>query len=296
MSSIWDKYKTKVRTRINLPLSELATERQWQLKGYVPINDKCGKTLWTNGYCSKSSRYLHISEVRVMTDDDKKNIAEIENKKKEQARLKLKSKKAVEKIPKNIKSLCKSIIDLQYQSFNLVTPTADIIVLDTETTGFNAQIDELLQVSIIDGNGNTLYDGYLHPLLKREWQNAERVNGISPDMVAKAPTILNEVAKIHKIISSATTIVGYNIEFDLNFLSAVGIDVPDNTAIVDVMLDFAEIIGEWDDYHGNYKWQSLVKCADYYGYDWGNDKAHNSLSDCRATLFCYKKIKGDGTK
>ena len=290
MSRIWDKYKTTVRTNIDLPPSELTTERQWQLKGCVPIDDKCGKNLWTNQYCNKSLRYLHISEVRAMTDDDKKAIAEIENKKKQQARLKFKSKKAIEQIPKKIISLCKSIIDLQYQAFNYDTPTADIIVLDTETTGLNTQTDELLQVSIIDSNGNTLYNSYLKPLRKRRWQDAERVNGISPDTVANAPTILDEVAKIHKIVSTAKTIVGYNIDFDLGFLSAVGIDVPDNVEIVDVMRVFAEIYGEWNDYYGGYKFQKLTTCADYYGYEWGDDTAHDSLSDCRATLYCYNQM------
>lgn len=290
MSRIWDKYKTTVRTNIDLPPSELTTERQWQLKGYVPIDDKCGKNLWTNQYCNKSLRYLHIGEVRAMTEDDKKAIAEIENKKKRQARLKFKSKKAIEQIPKKIISLCKSIIDLQYQAFNYDTPTADIIVLDTETTGLNTQTDELLQVSIIDSNGNTLYNSYLKPLRKRRWQDAERVNGILPDTVANAPTILDEVAKIHKIVSTAKTIVGYNIDFDLGFLSAVGIDVPDNVEIVDVMRVFAEIYGEWNDYYGGYKFQKLTTCADYYGYEWGDDTAHDSLSDCRATLYCYNQM------
>lgn len=35
----------------------------------------------------------------------------------------------------------------------------------------------------------------------------------------------------------------------------------------------------------------LTTCANYYGYDWGEDNAHNSLSDCRATLFCYQQIQ-----
>lgn len=286
--SILDKYNTTVRTNIDLPSSELTTEKQWQLKGYVPIDDKCGKMLWTNRNCKQSLRYLHISEVRDMTDEERYAFAEIENKKKQQARLKLKRKKAKEQIPKKIISLCKSIIDLQYQAVN--TSTADIIVLDTETTGIDTQTDELLQVSIIDSDGNTLYNSCLHPLCKQQWQSAERVHGISPDMVANAPTILNEVAKMYKIITSAKIIVGYNIDFDLGFLSSVGINVPDNIKIVDVMKDFAQIYGEWNDYYGDYKWQKLTTCADYCNYDWNNDTAHDSLSDCHATLYCYNHL------
>lgn len=60
--------------------------------------------------------------------------------------------------------------------------------------------------------------------------------------------------------------------------------------VIDVMQDFADIYGEWSDKYGCNKWQKLTKCATYYGYDWENDTAHDSLADCRATLYCYNKI------
>lgn len=78
--------------------------------------------------------------------------------------------------------------------------------------------------------------------------------------------------------------------FDLSFLSAVCINNT-NAKIVDVMQDFAEVYGEWNEKYNCYKWQKLITCADYYGYDWSDDKAHNSLSDCRATLFCYQQLQ-----
>lgn len=37
------------------------------------------------------------------------------------------------------------------------------IVIDTETTGLDPIVDELLQVSIIDNNGNTLFDEFVKP-------------------------------------------------------------------------------------------------------------------------------------
>ena len=55
----------------------------------------------------------------------------------------------------------------------------------------------------------------------------------------------------------------------------------------DVMLEFAPIYGEWSSYHESYKWQKLTTCAKYYGYEF---KAHDSLEDVKATLFCYKKM------
>ncbi len=63
--------------------------------------------------------------------------------------------------------------------------------------------------------------------------------------------------------------------------------------IVDVMRDFAEIYGEINEYNGKYKWQKLVKCAEYYDFDWSGTgtHAHDSLGVCLATFHCFLKMK-----
>ena len=63
---------------------------------------------------------------------------------------------------------------------------ARIIVFDTETTGVTED-DEIIQLSIIDGNGKTLINEYVHPYWKKDWAAAARVNGITPEMVKDAP-------------------------------------------------------------------------------------------------------------
>lgn len=83
-------------------------------------------------------------------------------------------------------------------------------------------------------------------------------------------------------------------KFDLSFLEPYGIKPHGGSEIVDVMMDFAPVYGEWSEYHGDYKWQSLTTCAAYYGYDWGEAQAHDSRADCKATLYCYNKLRGWG--
>lgn len=63
------------------------------------------------------------------------------------------------------------------------------IVIDTETTGLDMFEDELLQVSIIDTDGNVVFDSYFKPIRHSEWYEAQAVNDISPAMVADAPSI-----------------------------------------------------------------------------------------------------------
>ena len=167
----------------------------------------------------------------------------------------------------------------------------DVVVLDTETTGLKVGYYELLQVSILNGKGETLYNGYLKPVWRETWEEAERVHHITPANVADAPTIDEEIAMIGSLLRSAKTIVGYNVQFDLRFLQHAGLVLDDEQEIFDVMLNFAPIYGEYNEYYGDYKWQKLSVCAAYYGYPWTQEEQHNSLEDCRATLFCYRQMK-----
>ena len=69
--NIWNNYITSVRTKIQVKQDKkLLTERQWKLKHFVKINDKCGKYLWVNAYCPNQELYLWDEEVRKMTDEE----------------------------------------------------------------------------------------------------------------------------------------------------------------------------------------------------------------------------------
>lgn len=295
--NIWDDYKTSVRTKIQVKQDKkLLTERQWKLKHFVKINDKCGKYLWINAYCPSKELYLWDEEVRHMTeqelakyraDEKSKRIAQrkalLKRKEaKKQEELQLFKKEFKKEITQNI---IKKTFSVPYKSEIIY----DEIVIDTETTGLNPYDDELLQVSIIDSQGNTLFNSYIKPLFTENWDGAMAVNHITPEMVANAPNILEVKQEINRILNSANIIVGYNTNFDLSFLSAAGIEF-EQQQIVDVMQDFAPIYGEWNDYYESYKWQKLTTCANYYNYNWGDDTAHDSLADCRATLYCYLQI------
>ena len=166
------------------------------------------------------------------------------------------------------------------------------IILDTETTGLKPEIDELLQVSIIDTDGHILLDVYLRPTRCTEWPEAMRINGITPEMVSNARSIRDPYlhAKIQHIINNADRVIGYNTPFDMAFLAAAGFDVPNNDELTDVMLDFAEVYGDYREELGGYKWQKLTTAAAYYGYKWPVN-AHNSLGDCLATLHVYNSMQ-----
>ena len=187
-----------------------------------------------------------------------------------------------------------------------------IATIDFETTGLKAGEDEVLQVSIIDENYNVLLNVYCRPNNKGSWEDAQAVHGITPLMVANELPFERYVPTVLDILSKADKAIAYNAAFEDSYLKAFGsghavsiqqildtiislskadikVEV-DPEKWIDPMIMFAEIYGEWNERRGSYKWQSLTKCATYYGYEF---KAHDSLEDVKATLYCYKKMEED---
>lgn len=294
----------------------LLTAKQWAKKGRVLNDNATGEMMWSNQFCQQAYEYFDEAETHEATAEELaqywKPIREEKNAKIRQARQKKKERERQEKL--DLINQINKLNDTVYQlicKFNSVTQTyeniiaelsqnspctqevvtTETIVIDTETTGLVAGVDELLQVSIIDDKGNTLYNQHIKPIKATEWNEAERINHISPDMVKDCPNIYEEIPKINAILRNAKTLIGYNTTgFDVEFLQCFGADFSNIENFVDIMLEFAPIYGEWSEYHESYKWQKLTTCADFYGYNWGTDTAHDSLADCRATLYCYEAI------
>lgn len=273
---------------------ELKTERQWAKAGFLALSEDCGKKLrptsWSTGSIDTLPRYLLPEEVRTASADELAAYFQPERERKAakaaERRAKLRLLRAMAEQQDKVRTIA--------QSVDLTPETFGGIVIDTETTGLYAGEDEILQLSIISENGEKLFDSYFRPLHKT-WQEAQAVNHISPEMVADAPCIVDRAAEIQRLINSADKIIGYNTYFDVNFISAAGLIIPERAEIIDIMPMFAEIFGEWSENHGDYKWQKLTTCAEYYRFDWSSMKAHDSLADCFATLHCYKKIMASKT-
>ncbi len=163
------------------------------------------------------------------------------------------------------------------------------VCFDVETTGTDPNNDEILQVSVIDGDGKTLVNTFVKPRKVTSWPAAEKVHGISPETVEHVPYLTDVLAEIQGIFDAATVRITYNGAHSRAFLEAGGVVFPE-AEDVDVMLEFAPIYGDWNPGSGEYTTQPLSTCAQHYGYKYD---AHDSLADSKATLFCYQQMQKD---
>ena len=166
------------------------------------------------------------------------------------------------------------------------------VFFDVETTGLDAEEDEILQLSIIDENDTVLFHDYFCPVHKKDWEEAEQIHHISLEMVKGKASFEERKDEIQDIFSQASELIAYNSNFDISFLKTAGIHFPD-VLISDPMYDFAIVYGEYSEWYGTYKWQKLTTAANYYGYEFD---AHDSLEDIKATKFVYEKLQGDVKK
>lgn len=296
----------------NIDYPDFKTVRQWAKQGFLPTADAKGIELWSNRNCQNRFIYYSPDEVAKATVEELTEFFRPEReRKREQARKyrenkKLQKKRDAEReaylqqimreqeltepLYARIKELNRTISKL---STELGKPNIGdrILILDTETTGLDCTEDEILQLSIIDIDGNEVFNSYFKPFAK-SWSEAQKVNHITPEMVADAPRLSDKANEINMIFAETSTIIGYNTYFDLNFLKSNGIVIPNDSKIVDVMTEFAVVYGEFSEKYGSYKWQKLTTAASYYDYDWNSHgEAHDSLSDCYATLHVYNSMK-----
>ena len=154
------------------------------------------------------------------------------------------------------------------------------VILDTETTGLGEN-DEIIQMAIIDARGNVLLNENVLPTKrKRIPRDATRIHGLKMDDLQGCPTF-SQLRKPLKKAIRHRTIVTYNAKFDMrlyaqSFKLAGGFEP--KGAWECVMLTYAMFVGDWNDYHGDYRWHKLK----------GGD--HSALGDCFATLEVIRQM------
>lgn len=170
------------------------------------------------------------------------------------------------------------------------------LVLDTETTGLNQyRNDEAVEISVVDQDENIVFDSLIKPKNIIEWSGAQRIHGISPEMVADAPLFEDVWMKLGSLLAGQTIFI-YNAPYDIgimhNMLLAAGFQnqMAFVKKCVDVMVPYANLWGDYHPYYGTAKWQKLTVAVAQQGIDVSDCVAHRALGDCVMTLRLLKQM------
>ena len=151
----------------------------------------------------------------------------------------------------------------------------DTVYLDTETTGLH-ESDEIVELTIINDDGNILLNTLVKPVNHTYWPGAERVHGISPIDVRHAPTQKQISGKIRDVVRD-TRVVIYNAPYDSQYLP----ELEEAAEVRCAMREFAE----WN----KSKWINLTNATKIVGYEW--EGAHRALADTKALRAVWKFIQ-----
>ena len=159
-------------------------------------------------------------------------------------------------------------------------------VLDLETTGFSPSDDEIIEFAGIKVRDDKVVDTcnvLIKPSSELDGYISD-LTGISEEMLIDAPSIEQALPQILDFIGK-DIVIGYNISFDVNFLyentEKLSLGAFDND-----YLDVRRLARELLPDMSRYKLKDVAKKLEVI-----SKPSHRAMSDTKATLECYQKLK-----
>jgi DNA polymerase-3 subunit epsilon len=158
------------------------------------------------------------------------------------------------------------------------------VYIDTETTGTGPN-DCIIEISLIDHNGDVLVDSLVKPIGKIS-SGARAVHGITDDLIQDAPRWESVWIQVEAAITNR--VIGiYNVDFDLRMIRQshqinwMRWSDPQGAEFFCIMKLYAQFYGLWNSKYGNYRWQSLDQAREQCGIPLPN--SHRAKDDTLLT-------------
>jgi DNA polymerase-3 subunit epsilon len=166
--------------------------------------------------------------------------------------------------------------------------TGAAVIVDTETTGLGED-DEIIQLAIIDLQGNVLLETFFRPT-KPIALEASAIHGITVQRVADAPTFAEFHEKITNLIYERD-LVAYNANFDQRMMvqtcKSYGLPEFEFAEWHCAMKNYAHFWGEHRK-NGDFRQQSLTNAC--IQQDIAINGTHQATEDCLLTLELIKTM------
>lgn len=163
-------------------------------------------------------------------------------------------------------------------------PKKEIVFLDLETTGLNAETDFIIEIGAVKLSKNT--DIEFHKLIQLDRHIPEvihKLTGISDKMLNEGSSLEESIHHFVPFIQD-TVLVGYNIAFDIKFLSNA-LEKFSFEAIHNRTIDLMHVAKKMNPFQSNYKFETTLK---EYGIN--QDVPHRALEDAKLVKQLYNRM------
>ena len=161
---------------------------------------------------------------------------------------------------------------------------ADLVFFDLETTGLNAELDQIIEIGAIKISNGQEYD--FHRLIRINFSIPEIVRNmtkITDDMLSSGTDLESSVRDFQKFIKDSV-LVGYNLSFDIKFLNKA-FDKFSLDHIKNKTKDLMYKAKKMNSSQVNYKFETTLN---FYGIE--SSVSHRALEDAKLMHLLFQKM------
>ncbi len=171
----------------------------------------------------------------------------------------------------------------------------NFLIFDSETSGLGAN-DEIVELGVIDCQGNVLYSGLFRPENPLS-EEVTKLTGITHEMLANAPRFTDEYAKITELMAHAVNngggVIAFNESFDERLFYQTAARYGLDTDVLDRIFSHAYCAQQLYDQFVGYRQTKLELACRTEGVEAVQD--HRATGDCLMTLEMMRCV-ADPTK
>lgn len=157
------------------------------------------------------------------------------------------------------------------------------VIVDFETTGFVSPSVDIVEIAVIDQDGQVLLDTLVRPEGHIPYR-ASQVHGIYDADVQNAPSFTEVFAAFRQVVSAQPFVVAYNDQFERGILRAVC----QRHMQSQPQLEWHCAMRTYMAYAGQNKFSKLGMACEREGVQVEN--AHRALGDCAMTLHLLRRM------
>lgn len=166
-----------------------------------------------------------------------------------------------------------------------------LLYLDTETTNLPQFGGEAVEVGIVEESGEVVFSSLVRPV-NAVSEKARQTHGITDADLAEAPPFADVYDQLRGLLAGRDVLC-YGAEyFDKRILDnscRLAGKAPIDATWYDLLVPYAALYGEWNDYHGSHRYQRLSAAVSQLGLEI-DCELHRAAGDAMVLRALFRKL------